>query len=554
MPIFWALVSNDVVNQYQRKLNTTPSYVFIWLSGTLCWLGLMNWMHQNALWLVASWFFIAIVLGGGWSLFIWITAKAVLRYKLPPPVAMAATWTALEWIRSNLIVGGFPLAALEHSQYPIPLIMQSVDLFGQYGLGFAMVLAGGCAAEAVVSTLRTRAGTTRQTSHPSRFLGYSCLFLLVVLSVVTYGAARLSRADLADNVSTSTRHIALLQTATPLDVIRPCSVEDVFSDCQALTIKHSELADLVVWPESVCHLEWRYYEPGYVPQEWLSANADDVAKLLQKAQQATSEPIADLVNTSQTPLLLNLRVRDYLKTRPRQQASTNSVLFVDPHLGITARYDKVKLTPIVECDVGRHLIGRDLFTTSPCTTGTAAGIIPIPKKQSYRDALNLSSHLDSVPFYAAVNICYDSLFPHVVRRQIHNAKSRGITVDLLINVSNDMDSAYTTFVDAHLATHVFRAVENRKPYLVASNCGSSAWIDSYGRIIRCGAAGTLGCIDAKIQATNEWSLYGHYGDILPLACVAFIFGLMPCYGLNRKLRRCDSSSRNDEMTIGRPGV
>ena len=53
---------------------------------------------------------------------------------------------------------------------------------------------------------------------------------------------------------------------------------------------------------------------------------------------------------------------------------------------------------------------------------------------------------------------------------------------MLVNLTNDGWFWGSSELDMHLACGVFRAVECRKPLLIAANTGFSAWIDGDGRI------------------------------------------------------------------------
>ncbi len=64
--------------------------------------------------------------------------------------------------------------------------------------------------------------------------------------------------------------------------------------------------------------------------------------------------------------------------------------------------------------------------------------------------------------------------------------AEGKEPDILVNLTNDGWFWGSSELDMHLACGVFRAVECRKPFLIAANTGFSAWIDGDGRIRRQG--------------------------------------------------------------------
>ena len=72
----------------------------------------------------------------------------------------------------------------------------------------------------------------------------------------------------------------------------------------------------------------------------------------------------------------------------------------------------------------------------------------------------------------------------MIRGQVNALAAEGREPDVLVNLTNDGWFWGSSELDLHLSCGVFRAVECRKPLLIAANTGFSAWIDSDGRIER----------------------------------------------------------------------
>ena len=115
----------------------------------------------------------------------------------------------------------------------------------------------------------------------------------------------------------------------------------------------------------------------------------------------------------------------------------------------------------------------------------------------------------------APNICYETVLSHVIRGQINALAARGEEPNVLVNLTNDGWFWGSSELDMHLACGVFRAVECRKPLLIAANTGFSAWIDGDGRILRQGqrradgqpaGRGPLGPADELVL--GPWRLAG----------------------------------------------
>jgi apolipoprotein N-acyltransferase len=77
---------------------------------------------------------------------------------------------------------------------------------------------------------------------------------------------------------------------------------------------------------------------------------------------------------------------------------------------------------------------------------------------------------------AGVLICYESLFPALA------ADLAADGADVLVNVANYGWFAETPLLEQALAHAAFRAAENGRPFLLASNNGISAWFDARGRL------------------------------------------------------------------------
>jgi apolipoprotein N-acyltransferase len=67
---------------------------------------------------------------------------------------------------------------------------------------------------------------------------------------------------------------------------------------------------------------------------------------------------------------------------------------------------------------------------------------------------------------------------------------------------------------------VFRAVEFRKPLVIAANTGLSAWIDGDGRILAQGQRRTDEVVWAEVAPDGRKSLYLAYGDLPSYICLA----------------------------------
>ena len=76
------------------------------------------------------------------------------------------------------------------------------------------------------------------------------------------------------------------------------------------------------------------------------------------------------------------------------------------------------------------------------------------------------------------SICYESILPHLIRRQTLELAAQGREPDVLVNLTNDGWFWGSSELQLHLICGAFRAVELRKPMIIAANTGISAEIDA----------------------------------------------------------------------------
>ena len=122
-----------------------------------------------------------------------------------------------------------------------------------------------------------------------------------------------------------------------------------------------------------------------------------------------------------------------------------------------------------------------------------------------------------------------------------------------MNVSNDGWFRNGRETDLHLATMVFRAIENRRPLVTATHGGFSAYVDAAGRVRAKGKRGETEVVDARVAIVKTHPLglvkIGRDGDFRYLSvpkitrCVGFaVFFVCAAAGLVLSLTRRKSAS------------
>jgi apolipoprotein N-acyltransferase len=183
----------------------------------------------------------------------------------------------------------------------------------------------------------------------------------------------------------------------------------------------------------------------------------------------------------------------------------NAALQVSREGELVGRYDKIHLVMF-----GEYIpLGKTfpwLYRFSPMGGGLEAGDAP----QSFTtDGARL-----------APNICYETVIPHVIAGQVRALRARGEEPDALVNLTNDAWFWGSSELDMHLVCGVFRAVECRKPFLIAANTGFSARIDADGRILARGPRRAADVLLAEVGHDHRGSWYLRHGDLPAGLCLA----------------------------------
>ncbi len=110
---------------------------------------------------------------------------------------------------------------------------------------------------------------------------------------------------------------------------------------------------------------------------------------------------------------------------------------------------------------------------------------------------------------------------------------------MLVNLTNDGWFRGSSELDMHLACGVMRAIEMRKPLVIAANTGFSASIDSDGRILEQGKRRAADVLIAEVQLDTRHSFYLEHGDWFPGICLAACTGLAIVGVWSRRPRTTD---------------
>ncbi len=354
--------------------------------------------------------------------------------------ALAASFGLIEWLRS-FILTGFPWNTVGYGLMPIPMMMQTSNLIGIFGMSMVAVFIFSSPA-----LLGTKKGMLTGLS----------IALLMLVAHLGYGAYRLQQPlPVADDALT----VRIVQPG--IDQSRKMLNEDraeIFKEHLRLSAlpptAGQKRADIIVWPETSV--------PFILTQN--PDALEEIAKTLEDGQ-----------------ILLTGAVRMEDAGAGHAPRYYNSVYAIDSQGQIIGATDKVHLVPFGEYVPFENVLrnfGINNLISLPGGFSPAVTREPI--------TLPSGKKLDSF-------ICYEIIFPGEVPSDI-------ATSTAIVNVTNDGWFGNTPGPYQHFQQARIRAVETGVPVIRAANTGISAFIDPLGRIVAGLDYGQKGIIDSTLSS------------------------------------------------------
>ena len=354
-------------------------------------------------------------------------------------IAFAATWTAIEWVRTWILTG-FPWLLMGYVWSPVDAMLQPAALFGIYGLSLLTVAAA--AMPAVLADPTAIRGRSRAA------LAVTMLIMALAWSA---GAWRLVGAPALGDDTVAGVRLRLVQANIEQRLKwQPDLRQRNFDEHIILSLQPA--ADgapptHVIWPEAA------------VPFDLVN---DDQARILA----AGAAPPGGML------------LAGTLRTATGADATAgvwNSLVAITDDARVAAVYDKVHLVPF-----GEYVPLRGVLPFEKLTPGLA---------DIRRGIERLTWALPSLPPVSPL-ICYEAIFPtQVVGRQ---------RPQWMLNVTNDAWFGASAGPYQHLAIARVRAIEEGLPLVRAAGTGISAVVDAYGRVVAQHDLGTRGVLDADL--------------------------------------------------------
>lgn len=399
---------------------------------------------------------------------------ALARAGLGSAWTSALLFTALDHARS-FVLTGFPWATLGYAQHENSALLALAPFTGVYGLSFVTVLGGAALADLVRRGWKARSAIAA---------------LVVVALVLAVGASTSGAPDESDLPQV---RIAVLQgnvdQGQKWDVDLAALILEEYA--RLARAAAAQGAEWIVWPESAV--------PGLI-----DVDPELRRRLAALARETGATHILGAVGFRQPPGAARPEFFD-------------SAVVVDATGSFGPRYHKSHLVPFGEYVPFRSVLG---FFLEAIARGVAPdNVTPGPGPAALRWP---APDGEGAVLTAAAPICYELIFPDVVRRMVDDG------AEVLLALTNDAWYGRTGAPYQFLAMTAMRSAELRVWTARAANTGVSAIIDSRGRVREQTAIFESGLLVADVPlraAPRGGSFYSRHGDLFATACWLGVFGL-----------------------------
>jgi apolipoprotein N-acyltransferase len=467
-----------------------------WLSGTIGFTGIMAWvvtaMHTYGKVPLVISYGILLLLTVYLGLFVAVYSVGMVWFRSLIPryglFAAPCLWVTLEWLRTYLL-SGLPWSLLGYSQYHQLDLIQIADHLGVYGVSFLIVLTNVALTELYLWLMPLFRGF-----RPAR-LPWELVTTSAILVSLSWAYSTSVIVEEGFHPTKTTIQVGVVQP----NIDQSMKWDQAYRDetlrrYDLLTQSFGHGTDLVIWPEAATPFVYER-EPVYQLQ------------------------LAAMANRAGAPLLFGSPALRY--NADRKPYLLNSAYLLSPDGQLLGRYDKQHLVPFGEYIPLKSSV---LFFLDKLVEGIGdfqAG--PGPTILSFQPKTS-AGEVDPHPVKFGVAICYEVIFPDLVRRMAANG------AEFFVTITNDAWFGDSSAPSQHFSMVVFRSVENHLAFARAANTGVSGFIDPFGRIIEASPIFTQTALQARIPVRQPLTFYSRHGDVFAYGCV-IICVLLCLFGL-----------------------
>jgi apolipoprotein N-acyltransferase len=471
LPMFWALRGQSPRNAFWLGI----------ISGFTFYLGLLSWIlyvtHVYGKLPLPLALGVLLLLAGYLALYkgVWAWGVAWAESHGVNLLWFAPTWWVVMEYVQGYPIDSFPWELLGHGLYRQPLLLQTADLIGTYGLSFLLVLIN-----VGLFLMFSPASRSRQP-RGFRTLAFFIIILAAWLGYGYYRQEMISRI-IADSPKL---HTAVIQgNIKQGDKWDPKIVEATLKTYARLTsqvlaekaqAEEPDHTTLVIWPETAAPFFFHRNPDNDTPFDTL---------------------VKEIARENQVFLLFGAPAAE---KGPRGERFFNRAYLLNPKGEVVGHYDKAHLVPWGEYVPFQRIfffIQKMVPMIGDFAEGPVGATVPLPQGK------------------VGVLICYESIFGYLSRAQVRNG------AHLLVNITNDAWFGTTSAPYQHMSMAVLRAVENRVSLARAANTGISAFISGDGRILWTSPLEQEAAQAMDLPWLPGGSFYNSFGYLFPWACMA----------------------------------
>lgn len=406
-------------------------------------------------------------------------------------------YVSFEWLHS-LTDASYPWLSLGYMNVSLPIIAQSADLFGIWGLSFLIVFIQTC----IFWILK---------SGSKRNMILACISLsIVIIGVILYGNSRMKQMqDLVSNASNI--KVGIVQpNINPWNKWSSEVSDQIMIHKETIASSGLSNPDIWVWSETA------------IPFMNIPLNIEKDFSYLKNIVGTT--PV--LTGFAQLELIDNPDAEPLAKPfrlipGSHYVAYNAAALIQEKPIQI---HQKMKLTPFGE--------GVPFSQDIPLLGEILQWGVGISgwKKGPMQKPLQLFKENERVASIGTV-ICIESIYPNFVRTYIDSGAT------MLAVITNDAWFDNTPGPMQHFAISQMRAIENRRAIARCGNTGISGIIMPDGSVSKIAPAQQSIAISGMVPQMHVLSLYAILGDILPILSTILSFILISYAGYHGAMIR-----------------
>lgn len=381
------------------------------------------------------------------------------------------TLTSLLWlvvfnkISTLKVIYGFPWTLIEYSQYRNIFLIQIAEYVGTSGISFLIVFFNIVFANILLWIFSIERIGDRLVPKRVGELGSiikSFLFISILIFLTVSCGAILFKKNQVDFTKTSPS-ICVLQGNLPIKATRGGHLDINLAKQSYISLLEKNNASLIIIPEGALPTVFNF---DLESQSWLKGIAH--------------EKQSDIIAGS-------------ICRRTKSKKLINCAAYASPSSKNFLFYEKERLVPFGEFTPFSKVMPD--FLKKLISSSLGSGFIE-GKNQKL---------INTTTGEVGINICFELIFPAVIRRHTIGG------ANFLINLSDLSWFSSDILKQQFLSFGVFRAIENRKPLIIAANNGISAFIEKSGRIKSQSIPKIEGVLLSTITPNKKITFYAKYG-------------------------------------------